>query len=57
MVVSAALLFVGAVVSAVGVSDRGSAPSAPEAVAACHDRIVPAGSGVASTPVPDLDRP
>jgi hypothetical protein len=50
MVVSAVLLFVGAVVSAVGVSSREPAPSAPEAVAACHDRILPAGSGAATPP-------
>jgi hypothetical protein len=52
MVVSAALLFVGAIVSAVGVSGREPAPPAPEAVAACHDRILPAGSR-AATPPPD----
>ena len=50
MVVSAVLLFVGAVVSAVGVSSREPAASAPEAVAACHDRILPAGSGAATPP-------
>jgi EmrB/QacA subfamily drug resistance transporter len=55
MVVSAVLLFIGAVVSAAGVRNAEQAAT-PEAVAACHDRILPAGSHAATAPPADGDR-